>query len=412
MAQGISMIAIPWYFAQSGQMSRFAIIYVLSNIISLVWVPYTGTLVDKYNRKNIFLAITTVCGLFLMGITAYGYYYEGLPWQMVGLAFMMTFANYNLHYPTLYAFVQEISERRFYSKISSYIEVQGQLTSVLAGAAAALLLEGTSGGQLNLFGWHIAIPFHIEAWPIHKIFALDAATYLLAFIIIALIRFQPISKRSYESGNLWQQLQVGWQYLKNNNAIFLFGVASYSVFVAVLLTTFYMAALYVSNHLLLPGDVFATAEMYYALGAVFAGLAIRYIFRRTSLPFSVIILSAIGTALYAVLSCTQSVFLFYGMMLLLGISNAGIRVQRITYLFKHIPNQVYGRASSIFFLTNIVFRILLLLLFSLPFFQKDNHVIYALAVISLFLFLSTMVLIRNYQQFLQPEKLPKELNHV
>ena len=196
IAQGISMIAIPWYFARQGEMSKFGLIYILTNIISILWVPYSGTFIDKYNRKNIFLFITTVSGLILVSIAGIGYQNESLPWVLVAFVFMFTFFNYNIHYPNLYAFVQEITEAKYYGRITSYIEIQGQLSSVLAGAGAALLLEGVQGGYLNVFGIIVNVPFNLEAWTIYEIFMMDALTYLLAFAFIIFIRYQSLSTRN------------------------------------------------------------------------------------------------------------------------------------------------------------------------------------------------------------------------
>jgi MFS family permease len=194
---------------------------------------------------------------------------------------------------------------------------------------------------------------------------------------------------------------VGFRYLKENKAILTFGVASHAVFVAVLITTFYLAAIYVNNHLQASGDVFATAEIYYAVGAVFAGVAIRRIFSSTSIPLSIIIMAAFATGLFVVLGFSNNVPVFYFMFLILGLSNAGIRIQRVTYLFNHIPNHVYGRATSIFTLINIFFRILLLSLFSLSFFYQENHVVFSFFIISVFLFVSNLVLIKHYKSFIR-----------
>ena len=90
-------------------------------------------------------------------------------------------------------------------------------------------------------------------------------------------------------------------------------------------------------------------------------------------------------------------FIFYLMSFFLGLANAGIRVQRVTYLFMHVPNQVYGRAMSIFTQINTLFRILFLSLFSIAFFQKDDQIIYAFGILSVFLLLTIGVLIKNYQ---------------
>jgi MFS family permease len=401
IAQGISMIAIPWYFARQLEMGKFGLIYILTNVIALLWVPYSGTFIDKYNRKNIFLFITTISGILLVSIAGFGYLNEGLPWYVVAFVFMFTFFNYNIHYPNLYAFVQEITEAKYYGRITSIIEIQGQLSNVLAGAGAALLLEGVQEGSLNIFGLLVNVSFELEAWTIYEIFMMDALTYLVAFAVIFFIKYQSLIERQIEDNPIKERLKVGFRYLKNNREIFLFGVASHSVFVSVLVTTFYLAAIYVNNHLQASGDVYATSEIYFATGAVFAGIAIRRFFLSVNIPLSVIIMTAFATGLFAVLCVSSNIFVFYFMFLILGLTNAGIRIQRVTYLFMHIPNQVYGRATSIFTLINIVFRILLLAAFALPFFQKENHIILSFFVLSLFLLVSNIVLIKHYKSFLR-----------
>lgn len=399
VAQGISMIAIPWYFEQEQAMQYFGIIYILINLLSLLWVPYSGTFVDQYNRRNIFLGTTLVSGLLLASIGAYGYSQGALSWIWVAIVFMFTFFNYNIHYPNLYAFVQEITEQQHYGRITSYIEIQGQLTSVLAGGAAAMLLVGVPDGAIEVLGWQFQLPFSIKAWSIYEIISMDAMTYFLGFLFILFIRYQPISKRHSETGKLWMRLKVGWDYLRKHRGIFLFGVASHSIFVSVLITTFYLAASYVNQHLEAGGAVFAISELYYAIGAVLAGVAIRRIFKYVDIPISIMIMTALASGLFLLLAVSQHAWIFYAMSLLLGLTNAGTRIQRVTYLFSHVPNQVYGRTTSIFTIINILFRILLLGLFSLPFFHISGNVIYAFALLSLFLFLTFFVLLKNYKSF-------------
>ncbi len=400
IAQGISMIAIPWYFAALGEMDQFGAIYIGVSIFSLFWVPYSATFVDRFNRKHIFLAVTAVCGILIFSIASWGFMRGELPWYLVALSFMITFLNYNIHYPNLYAFVQEITEKSLYGKITSYLEIQGQLTGVLAGAGAAFLLEGTTGGTTKFLGleWHL--PFEIAAWEIHEIFMLDAATYVVAFIIISMIRYQPIANRSVELTSIAEQLKVGFQYLKSNPGIFLFGVASYSIFVTVLIEGFYLGAHYTKEHLQEGGDVFASTQIFYACGAVFAGIAIRYIFKKMTLPMSIIIMTLVTAVLFFTLAFTKSVWILFTMLLLLGICNAGTRIQRTTYLFAHVPNQVYGRTTSIFFLFNIVFRVSLVSLFTIPFFQTGVGAAYAFGVLGLFLVISAGILIQYYPSFL------------
>lgn len=401
IAQGMSMMAIPWYFASQGEMGLFGGVYLFINLFLLLWSPYSGVLVDRYNRKHVFLWLTVICGTILAAIAAWGYWSGALDWYWVALVFVMTFLNYNVHYPNLYAFVQEISEPRYYGKITSYIEIQGQLSAMLAGAGAALLLEGI---DTSIGSWTLKI----RAWEIHEIFAIDAATYFVALLIISLMSYQPLVKRNVAASGILPQLKVGYEYLKANRGIFLFGIASFSNFVATLLITFFAGAWYVNNQLQAGGDVFATSEIFYAIGAVFAGVAIRWIFQKMPIPMGVIILTIAGGILCAVLATTNHVYLFYLMLFILGIANAGTRILRTTYLFQRVPNEVYGRASSILFLTNISFRVLFLIFFSFAFFQQGNNVVYVFALLSGFLFLSAAVLIRFYQSFVKAAPLAHE----
>ena len=126
--------------------------------LTLFWGLYAGALIDRYSRKNIFIITNLVCGSLIGSIAFYGFIYSSLPNFLVFFVFAVTIFNYNIHYPTLYAFGQEITEKEKYGKLNSYIEVQGQATSVLAGAFAALLLI-LPGFATDFLGLLIIFPF-------------------------------------------------------------------------------------------------------------------------------------------------------------------------------------------------------------------------------------------------------------
>ena len=74
LAQGISMIAIPWYFIEIIDMPEFfAYSYIVITSATLFWGIYAGSLIDRYSRKNIFILTNLVCGLFIGSIAIYGY---------------------------------------------------------------------------------------------------------------------------------------------------------------------------------------------------------------------------------------------------------------------------------------------------------------------------------------------------
>ncbi len=399
IAQGISMIAIPWFFAQKSMLVYFGYAYVVTNILSMFWVPVSGSIIDRFSRKKVFLILTAVIGLIIGSIAIHGLNTGGLaPW-IVAAVFTITFLNYNIHYPCMYAFIQEITEPKYYSGVTSLFEIVGQSTTILSGAFAALLLEGTRNGVLKIFSFDIHLGFNVTPWTIEKIFGLDAMTYGLAFVIIAAIRYTSLSDRHSEYGSTWRRIISGFRYLKAERSVLWFGTLSYAIFIAVLLESFYLGASYVKNHLETTGDVYATSKMAYSLGAIVIGFFIRYVMRVINIPLGIIIMTLAGSVIFFILAVTKSLWIFFTMMFLIGIINAGIRISRVTYLFNNVSNQYFGRAGSVFFLFNILVRTALLGIFALPFFQASNNIIYAFIILSAVILFSAILLSIKYRSF-------------
>ena len=395
IAQGISMIAIPWYFVQQEMFPTYTKFFIFANIVVLFWVPYCGVIIDKYNRKNIFLVANLISAIILLSVAGYGLANDGLPWIYVACIFGMTFMNYNIHYPNLYAFVQEITEPAQYGKITSYLEIQGQLSSMLAGAGAAILLEGIEKGPQDILGLQMNIPFTVEAWNIEDIFLMDGLTYIVSFVIISFISYQSLKGAQVETGSILSRLKSGLAYFKKYPEVFIFGVASYCIFVVVILEGFLLGAKYVDAHLQGGGDMYAFSDVCYSVGAFLAGIAINTIFRKFKAPTALIILTIMTAALFFTLFATKQAFFLYAMLFILGLTNAGGRIIRTTFLFKKIPNHVFGRAASLFNMTNVIFRIFFVSIFSMAYFDTGNNIIYSFLILSIFLLLAAIVLITN-----------------
>ena len=90
-------------------------------------------------EKN-FLYSNLACSIIIGSAAFYGITNEHTPWILALAVFGTTMFHYSIHYPNLYAFGQEITEKENYGKLNSYIEIQGQSTSIFAGAFAAILL--------------------------------------------------------------------------------------------------------------------------------------------------------------------------------------------------------------------------------------------------------------------------------
>jgi DHA3 family macrolide efflux protein-like MFS transporter len=406
-AQGISMIAIPWYFINVLSESTFyGIIYAIITMLTLPWSLYAGTLIDRYPRKNIFLALC-ICGALVLGsVSASGFAMGEVNAALVALVFGFTIFNYNVHFPTLYAFGQEITEKQHYGRTNSMLEIQHQLTTMLSGGMAAVLLTGTSSSHSFLKEY---LPFEIEAWELHEIFLLDAITYVIAFSLISMIRYTPPVDKKVDTGKIWDRFVTGLQFLKKNSKVTWFGVASYTVFIVLLIHSFYIVSIYVKDHLHQNADVYAVGEMIYCIGAVTAGLFIRKIFKNVNVILSVLILMFITIGIFWMCAFTNSVTVLYLFCITIGLTNAGIRILRITYLFNHIPNHIIGRANSVFNSSNIILRAAFIGLFTLPFFHSDN-IVWGYFICGLFVLISIFPILYFYKGLVKKEKELEEVD--
>ncbi len=389
-AQGVSMLAIPWYFAQRGISSKFNLIFAVVTFATIFWGLFAGTLVDRFNRRKLFLATNLVEGTILLLVAGIGWSMGDLPLFLIVMVFAITIFGYRMHYPNLYAFVQEISSPEHYTRVTSYIEIVGQSTNVIAGAVAVVLLEGLDV-QLPLLG-----ALKIEAWQIHEIFTLDAITYFASVVLIFFIRYVPDKVFQVDREKLSARLQTGFRFLRDNPRVFIFGFFTHSIFVIMLVSLFTVMPMYITNYLKVGGAVFGGMEVLYGLGALMAGI---FIGRWTqNEPKAKIIILFMFTTTLVLLLCAllKSIPYYFLAGLLLGFANAGTRVLRISYLFDQIPNQVIGRVNSVFSVLNIIMRVLFTLVFSLAFFAEGEHITYAYYAMAAFTLISGIILYRNF----------------
>ena len=375
MAQGITMITIPMYFTQGDMSNQFVVFYWLVTLVTLFWTPYAGMIVDKYNRKKIFWTANAACCLILSGLFVWGYIRGEISPIAAGAAFAMTFFNYNIYYACFYSFLQEITPPSSYGNIASTVEVQGQFGSAIAGAAAALLWKGECI-------WGVCLP----KLSLNEIIGINACAYGLTFLLIGRMRYESLAQEKGDSdtASAWQRLRTGFAWLLSEPYILIFGVLSFAVFMVVITSTFSLNPIYAENHLQGDKSVYAWSEVTYSLGAVLAGGLVRYMFVWTTSIKGIIILTFITVIQCFILVFTKSEYIFYALCFVLGITNAGIRVLRVSYMFTVIPNWVAGRVNSIFAVSNVLLRLIFLAIFALPFFHYSNNIIWTFAILGIF----------------------------
>lgn len=386
MAQGISLLAVPWYFAKNGLSAKYNFYYGCLTLLILFWGLYAGTIVDKYPRVKVFVFTNLIQFLVLFSVTLMGFYLGHLTDHSVFLVLAISFLGFNIHYPNMYAFIQEMSLEEEYPKVSSVVEIIGQTTSVASGALAAILLDGSSWDFGNLGR------FTIKKWELWEIFGLDAMTYVVAIILISSIKYEPIRKRIVESGSLSNRLKSGFQFLIEHKRIFYVGLLAYCVFACVMVQIYTLLPTYVSHYLKENGMVFATSDMLFAVGALMAGVLVSKLLRPDNLLRFLPVFMMLNAIAYLAAYYIDFASPFYAICFAFGFSNSATRVTRISYLLQVVPNYLLGRVNSIFLVCNILERSVFIFLFSLPFFQfQDVNLAYL--VLGIFVLLNATLLL-------------------
>ena len=266
------------------------------------------------------------------------------------------------------------------------------------------MLTGTNNNSLDIGGFSFHLPFNIKPWKIYEIFLLDAATYVAVIFIFIFMRYVKIAKEKTNKEGLFDRFKAGFYYLKNHSIIFVFGLVSYMLFAFILVEIHVVLPSYVKNFLHMGGDVFASAEIYYSFGAIFSGLLILRLFKKFNTVIAVIILMIVVAFAFFLMFLYDILWVFFLGNFLLGITNAGVRILRTTYIFKHIPNNLIGRAGSVFSTLNIIVRMLLIGLFAMPFFQIEDNIRYAYLIGLFIMLISVIILLIWYKRITKIEE--------
>lgn len=398
-AQGISMMAIPWFFIHHLQEKEiYNLIFVGVTAATFFWSPYAGTIVDRYPRKNVLVGLMSVGACILLSTATYGMWDGEIMIGALALIFGFTILNYNLHFPALYAWTQEMTTSKNYGRVNSILEIQGQATTMMAGGVGVFLLQGLTNENMLEWGLDFQLGFEIQPWSIYEIFLMDGITYLIAIALILSIRYVKTDSGEVDREGVIERFKNGIRFLKHNPAIFKFGAFAYAVFVVLIIHAIFLLPIYVTEHLQGDGAVFAISEVFYTVGSLAAGVWIRKIFRRLHAVDGVLILMILCVLVLVTLALTRFAWILFLMNVLFGLSNSGTRVLRITYLFEHVPNNTIGRVASVFQSLNIGARLFLASMLTAPFFVED--VTNAYLIEAVFVALCTIPLARNRKEII------------
>jgi MFS family permease len=369
IGSGITMVAIPWLLVSDGQGATiFGYVTIVMTIINFIMTPFIGQWVDRFPRKKLLMTGEIVGFLVILLFALLGLFgIDYTNWHYMILYGTGSF-YYNLFYPGMFALNQEIFPKSAYKTLNGAMEIQGQLSSVIAGALAALMLGKVSLEWLLLF---------------------DAATYISAYLFFAAIPYTPKRNPMPNGDSFWIKLTEGYRFIEKQPKLFLFLLASFMPFIGVMVTN-YLFPVYLTSVLKVDGSVYGAQSMVYGIGAVLAGLFIPLVSNKLGNMNSILLTTLIYTIGISFIIFTKVVPIYLFIIILLAFGNAGTRVARNSYMMDTVPNSIIGRVDSLFRTIGLGIRVILLSAFTMI--NALLNVQYSFYILSGLLILSVVIL--------------------
>jgi MFS family permease len=199
LGSGLTNFALAvWIYNQTRQATPFAITVLLGTIPRVLLLPIAGSVADRFNRRFIMIAADT-CTAMLSLIILLLLRAENLQlWHIYLIAGLESvFAAFQE--PAFSASVANIVPKEKLGSANGLIQMREAISTVLTPLLAGLLF--------------VAIGFQ-------GILIIDFITFFFAIGAFLFIRIpQPAQTPEHKDKNIWQDMQFGWNYLKERKGL-------------------------------------------------------------------------------------------------------------------------------------------------------------------------------------------------
>ncbi len=340
---GLNHAGIIWYvLQQTGSESAVALLVGLITVPSLFFLPFTGLLIDRVDRRYLVIALDMGRGAVVAAVAAGAWTGHLRLWQVYAMGVVLGIGAF-IYWPTLSALIQEMVETRDAL----------QMNALLMGAAqGGWMVAGTVVGLL--YGRH----------GIAGVLTIDAVTYAASAVLFyRLRRGKNLSYRKHLAaetvGSFAHELAAGVRYVRDNQPVLTLGTVA-ALFQAAMLSQNVLTAP-LNDKILRSGAVgFGLCNAGWSLGAILASGAAGAAFRRESRVTHVLWL-ALGLTGTACLALPFSRFLAAAVALyvLMGGGRGLTGVAIATGLMREVPRSVMGRTQNLFTFAGILMQLMM-----------------------------------------------------
>ena len=330
-SQLVSFAIIWWLTQTTGSATVLATAALVGLLPQVILGPFTGTLVDRWNRRIIMivadgmiaLATVVLALLFALGHIQI--------WQVYALLFIRSVCG-GFHWPAMQASTTLMVPKEHLTRIQGLTQMLQGGMSIIAAPLGALLLAVV---------------------PMQGILAIDVFTALLAVIPLFFIQVpQPEKSGSQTEAQgkttFWQDFRLGLSYVWGWPGLMLIGVMA-AVINFLLNPAFALLPILVTKHFNGQALQFATLSSFFGIGIIIGGLILSAWggFKRRILT-TVMGLLAMGAGCLVMGLLPPSAFVFaVATMFFLGIVNPIVNGPLMAAIQAAVAPEMQGRVFSL-----------------------------------------------------------------
>jgi len=330
-SQLVSFAVIWWLTQTTGSATVLATAALVGLLPQVILGPFTGTLVDRWNRRIIMivadgmiaLATVVLALLFALGHIQI--------WQVYALLFIRSVCG-GFHWPAMQASTTLMVPKEHLTRIQGLTQMLQGGMSIIAAPLGALLLAVV---------------------PMQGILAIDVFTALLAVIPLFFIQVpQPEKSGSQTEAQgkttFWQDFRLGLSYVWGWPGLMLIGVMA-AVINFLLNPAFALLPILVTKHFNGQALQFATLSSFFGIGIIIGGLILSAWggFKRRILT-TVMGLLAMGAGCLVMGLLPPSAFVFaVATMFFLGIVNPIVNGPLMAAIQAAVAPEMQGRVFSL-----------------------------------------------------------------
>lgn len=339
IGNGIHYIGLVWYILElKGSGFAVGMVLMLSTLPGVILGPFSGVLVDRYNRKKIIVWMDIVRGLItlLMGLMVLS---QAMNYTYLILGTVLLGVCGTLFNPAVSASIPNIVEDQHLTKANSFEHMSMNLTGVIGPAFGGILLA--------IYG-------------VAGVFIINGLSFLLSAFSEAFIKFPP-RKITQNGGkaDLLREMKEGAIFIYHNKALF------HLMFACLFANFLYSGTFVVGMPLIAKKFLDASAQEFgmmqaaWPVGAALGGLLIsvlsefKKIFKvfTISLSIQTIFFFMIGIValplLISQLGITRAMILIIGLLVLGGVCNAFVNIPILVVFQRMIPDDKRGRIFAL-----------------------------------------------------------------